>query len=792
VPGKDGENVTFAGGSGAAGTANTYWAGSGSPAAGQTSITLGARNGNGSSQLLNTGDMILIMQMQGGVINSQNTAAYGSGGSNGSGYLGYVSGAYEFAVVRSATNADAGSTITIASANGGGLVNGYTSAAASTGVSTFQQTLYTWQIVRVPQYRNYTVSGNLLTAPWNGSSGGIIALDVAGTLTLSKPIDADGYGFRGGGQEIATGQLNFTFGNTSFDYQYAPQATSTSGPYVREDGYKGEGIMGSPTLVYQSGSSSTATSGSAYPGGNKGRGAPGNAGGGSSENLTQSGIAGENYQGTASTGLFSYNSGGAGGGNGGAGGFGGYGYDNVNSGGTGDGGATTLVYGSSASTSPGSAGSEVRALGGVAIPASLTSGQQGSFYGSIVMGGGGGAGADNDGTVSNPAKVIQLQPGLSGGATFTSTAATAGSGASGGGIIFLRVGTLSGGTLSAQGISAPSPDYDGGGGGGAGGTIVVVGNAVSGVTALAQGGQGACSTGGCGSTSSAYPNLLHGTGGGGGGGSVIYSGTVTATVTGGAPGYTAYSKTTGLDIGAYNSTYGGSPYGATSGSAGTSTSGATLAQVVGARSGAECASLLLAKRVTLVNGASPSPGPAATYVPDGYADPNTGQTVDANPSWPLTGGNPAILGIGVTSPPAPTAYSASVAPGGTLEYTVYFLSAGGKAVSMTGSGASIQGICDFLPANTTIVTNGYGAGKPMQVTIGFASPTTTTYGTVTAQGQTGYYPIVGGTPTIAIPTVCGSVPAGSTGLVFFNQATINPYPTYDGGYGKMQFTVTQN
>jgi len=777
VPAKDGANVSFSGG-----IPNTYWAGSGSVSAGSTTITLGTRNTGGGTQLLNTGDMVLIIQMQGATFDSTNASTYGSG-SGGAGTKTTVAGAYEFAAVRSATNADTGSTITIASAAGGGLVHSYTTAAAQTAASATSSGNYTWQIIRVPQYGNFAVTGNLLTTPWNGSSGGVIALDIAGTLTLSKPIDADGYGFRGGAQEIATGQLNTTYDNTAFDYAYTPAATGVSGPYVREDGYKGEGIAGTPTKVYQSGASAATTTGTQYPGGNKARGAPGNAGGGSAENLSETAQGGKNYQGTSGS-YFAYNNGGAGGGNGGAGGSGGFGYDNSN---PTDYGASTMFTSTT--------GVSTQAIGGAAYTPSLTSG--------IIMGGGGGAGGNNDGTVSGDnggsPQVVQLQPGLSGGATFTSTTATASSGASGGGIIFIRVGTVTGGTLSAQGIAAPSPDYDGGGGGGAGGTIVIVGTAVSGVTALAQGGQGACATGGCGENGSLYPTLEHGVGGGGGGGAVIYSGTVTATVTGGGPGLTAPSDTTAnLKFGS-NASGTGTAYGATAGANGV-TSSATLASVVGIRSGAECASLLLAKRITLVNGASPAPAP--TYVPDGFTDANSGQVIDANPAWPLTGGNPSIFGIGVTSPPATVAYPAAAKPGGSLEYTIYFLSAGGSAAKFTTSGANATGICDFLPPSTTIAINAYGTGKPMQTVIGFASPTTTQYGTVTAQGQTGYYPInpANGSPTVPLPTSCGSVPSAtisgttvySSGMIFFSQATIAPFVSADGGYGKVQFQVTIN
>jgi hypothetical protein len=289
-----------------------------------------------------------------------------------------------------------------------------------------------------------------------------------------------------------------------------------------------------------------------------------------------------------------------------------------------------------------------------------------------------------------------------------------------------------------------------------------------------SGGNGACSTGACGANASANPSLKHGTGGGGGGGVVLNSGaSVTATLTGGVPGQTAYTGVPPNDT-----------FGALSGAVGKQITGLSPSSIPGARSGAECSLLLLAKRVTRFNATA-----RASFVNDNFTDANSGQLVDANTNWPWScapawscGGNAQILGTVAEAPK----------PGDTLEYTIYFVSAGGNSVQFSGSGIAAQGICDYVPVTTAIVAGAYGAGKSVQVALGFSTPVTTSYGQVAAPGQTGYYAIVSGAGNpVALPTACGAVPAGASGAVFFNTATLAPYPTSDAGFGKLSFTVTQ-
>jgi hypothetical protein len=84
---------------------------------------------------------------------------------------------------------------------------------------------------------NATVTDTLKAQPWDSVSGtgGIIALDVPGTLTLNKPIDASGAGFRGGIYQAFTVSCTFTLGVTSYYYPNTATNNSNGGP-------KGEGI----------------------------------------------------------------------------------------------------------------------------------------------------------------------------------------------------------------------------------------------------------------------------------------------------------------------------------------------------------------------------------------------------------------------------------------------------------------------------------------------------------------------------------------------------------------------
>ena len=156
-PGKDG-----AGGA-RAGNVNSYYPGTGTAAAGSTSITLGASRG--AAATIAAGDLLLVVQMQDAAINSSDTDAYGDGTAGDGEARGATAqnntGRYEYAVATTAVPATGGA-LTVSR----GLINTYTTAAA-----TGTQGRRRFQVVRVPQYTTATLGSTLTAAYWDGSWG---------------------------------------------------------------------------------------------------------------------------------------------------------------------------------------------------------------------------------------------------------------------------------------------------------------------------------------------------------------------------------------------------------------------------------------------------------------------------------------------------------------------------------------------------------------------------------------------------------------------------------------------
>lgn len=125
----------------------------------------------------NPGKTVLLIQMKGATINTSNTAAFGDLTNIGH------AGRFEKATIASLS----GNTVFFQNA----LVNTY-----HTGGSV--------QLVDVPVYDHATVTGMLSAAPWNGQTGGVLALEVTGTLTLQADVEVSGKGFRGGIADITT------------------------------------------------------------------------------------------------------------------------------------------------------------------------------------------------------------------------------------------------------------------------------------------------------------------------------------------------------------------------------------------------------------------------------------------------------------------------------------------------------------------------------------------------------------------------------------------------------------
>jgi len=307
--------------------------------------------------------------------------------------------------------------------------------------------------VLVPQYTSATL-GAVTAAAWNGSTGGILAIDIGSTLNLGgATVSVDGLGFRGGaGMQLVGG-----FGGANTDYQYkSPTAyTGATGGVTGVDASKGEGVAGTPMWVESGGTFLQTTTSLGYPSGTAGtdgsmaRGAPANAGGGGTD---------------ANPAANDQNAGGGGGSNGGSGGFGGDSWNtNLSSGGE----------------------------GGAVFPATIDR---------IAMGGGSGAGTRNNSDTNNQASAGAAGGGIvfirafsfSGTATITANGAAAyngtandagGGGGAGGTIVMLAASGGEGGlTLRANGGRGgdawDSQAYSlaqrhGPGGGGGGGVIFV-------------------------------------------------------------------------------------------------------------------------------------------------------------------------------------------------------------------------------------------------------------------------------------------------------------------------------
>ncbi len=479
---------------------------------------------------LGPGDLIMIIQMQGATmdINTTPGAPIASGGWN-SGYtlsnsamadLGNMNnyradwgavtaynnaGNYEVLEVRSVTSTT-GITLNCA------LSNSYTAAGHV-------------QIVRIPRFTSLTLQANtsIIPAPWNGTTGGIVAIEVDGATTFgnNSKISASGFGFRGGVIDAIT-----PYGGP------AGSATDMGKPGVTTGGdaaEKGEGIGGS-TVEYDA----------LYS--RYGLGAPANGGGGG------------NFR----------NAGGGGGSNIGTGAYNGKGVPNptyaaswtleslTSSSGGGRGGyslaqtdANEVTVGPNNNAWGGDKRRTEGGLGGHPLTYSASK---------VFFGGGGGAGEQD----------ASLQ---------------GGSGGAGGGLVFLQAyGAVSGtGTIEANGANGqnsnpnnqatsfanPKKGNDGAGGAGAGGAIVISnGTALPNTLTLsANGGNGGNNALLWGGTATGVE--ADGPGGGGTGGMVVYtSGSPILSTNGGANGVVTASGFTSIVPNF-------PPNGATSGAAGT-------------------------------------------------------------------------------------------------------------------------------------------------------------------------------------------------------------------------------
>lgn len=437
---------------------------------GALSVTVGSSSLNANSRFtgnLAAGELILIIQMQGATMNTASTTS-----STWGAITSYNNaGKYEFNEVSSVPNS---TTINLVYP----LVNSYTQSGKV-------------QVIRVPRYTTFVISGagSVTTQSWNGSTGGVMAVEANGNVMVNGTVNATGVGFRGG---VLKQTSTCCPAGAGIAAAYATTNASSGAA-------KGEGI-GGDTTVYDG------------LGGRYGRGAPANGGGGGNCHNAGGGGGSNANNGVAWNGLgnpdtiivstwkiawdlestnfhTNISSGG---------GRGGYSYNFKNK--------DPLTIAPGNTTWNGDNHSNVGGWGG--RPLDNSSGTR------VFMGGGGGAGDANNLTGSGGAK--------------------------GGGIVFLLVGgTLTGGgTINANGATADSSSgNDAAGGAGGGGSVMIFtgGLAASGITVNAYGGKG-----GDQKRISNSSGEGEGPGGGGGGGYIAISNpsSLTTNISGGKHGTT--------------------------------------------------------------------------------------------------------------------------------------------------------------------------------------------------------------------------------------------------------------
>lgn len=411
--------------------------------AGSSSITVSnsALTGTYFSGSLTTGDLIMIIQMQGASINNSNSASYG-------GITNYNSaGRYELRCVSSVPNSN---TINLTVP----LENSYTSAGHT-------------QIIRVPRYSTFNLpAGNSIRpAAWDGNVGGVTVIEIQGNATFNGSITATGRGFRGGAFEnntqAATSNITLFLSTNDAD-----------------GGNKGESIAGFET-EYDA------------IGGRFGRGAPANGGGGGNSHnaggggganagnlLAWNGLGNPDVSGVSWTTAWNLEAASFATNTSSGGGRGGYTYGSSNQ--------NAIAMGPANATWGGNSRRNIGGYGG--RPLDYTNGR-------LFMGGGGGAGDGNNSAASGGARggglvfiicygnIIGVGNIVANGENAANTSSghndAPGGGGGGGTIILSATGTISNSLiLNANGGNGgnqliTNAESEGPGGGGGGGYIAV-------------------------------------------------------------------------------------------------------------------------------------------------------------------------------------------------------------------------------------------------------------------------------------------------------------------------------
>lgn len=199
----------------------------------------------------NEGQLVVLIQMKGAIINESNSANFGNiQNINSAGFyeineIVFISGFDVYLKYQNQYNYD---------------INGFV------------------QLVTMPNYEDATVSDILTAEPWNGETGGVFALNISGQLEMAKDIDVSGLGFRGGeAQTASNNNCSWLFPQNDYFYEYGSWRGSA----------KGEGIA-DPVLDKNFGKGAQANGG--------GGGNDHNSGGGGGANIYSGGLGGENNE----------------------------------------------------------------------------------------------------------------------------------------------------------------------------------------------------------------------------------------------------------------------------------------------------------------------------------------------------------------------------------------------------------------------------------------------------------------------------------------------------------------
>lgn len=206
---------------------------------------------------LNPGDKVILIQMKGADI-KRTSLDWGTDWEINNGELSdvnLIAGRYEYLAVNS-VNTGTGEVIFTAN-----LKREYNA----------NQPL---QLVKIIEEEYVSVNGTVYAQPWNGSTGGVVAIVAYKKLTLNEDINVDGAGFRGATPNAYSIDCRPSYINDTF---YFPLTS------VDKAGVKGEGVL-SDTFSYMVGM------GNALNGGGGGAGYFGGGGGGS--NYTNGGNGG--------------------------------------------------------------------------------------------------------------------------------------------------------------------------------------------------------------------------------------------------------------------------------------------------------------------------------------------------------------------------------------------------------------------------------------------------------------------------------------------------------------------